>query len=93
MTQAELSKEARARVAAGAVVVDVRTPEEFVTGHVPGARNIPVKELPGRLAEVGPPGTSVIVYCKAGIRAADAKAFLEKSGYPDVLNLIHKDNW
>jgi phage shock protein E len=93
MTREELSKEARARVAAGAALVDVRTPEEFARGHAPGARNIPLQELPRRLAEVGPAGTRVVVYCQAGMRAAQAKTLLERSGYPDVFNLLSVDNW
>ncbi len=88
-----LSQQARALVAAGAALLDVRTPEEFREGHVPGARNIPVQELPRRLAEVGPPGTPVVVYCRAGARAESAAQLLRGAGYPQVLNLVHAGNW
>jgi rhodanese-related sulfurtransferase len=80
-------------VAAGAALLDVRTPEEFREGHVPGARNIPVQELARRLSEVGPPGTPVVVYCKAGARSATAAELLRGAGYPQVLNLVHQGNW
>ncbi|MBF5045339.1 rhodanese-like domain-containing protein [Aggregicoccus sp. 17bor-14] len=80
-------------VEAGAALIDVRTPEEFREGHVPGARNIPVQELARRLAEVGPPGTPVVVYCRAGARAASAAELLQRAGYPEVLNLVHAGNW
>jgi phage shock protein E len=88
-----LSERARAMVAAGAALLDVRTPEEFREGHVPGARNIPVQELARRLSEVGPPGTPVVVYCRAGARAASAAELLQRAGYPQVLNLVHQGNW
>jgi rhodanese-related sulfurtransferase len=92
-TPETLSQKARAMVAAGAALLDVRTPEEFREGHVPGARNIPVQELAARLSEVGPPGTPVVVYCKAGMRAASAAQVLQRAGYPQVLNLVHAGNW
>ncbi|WP_228531016.1 MULTISPECIES: rhodanese-like domain-containing protein [Myxococcaceae] len=92
-TAQTLSQKARAMVEAGAALIDVRTPEEFREGHVPGARNIPVQELARRLAEVGPPGTPVVVYCRAGARAASAAELLQRAGYPEVLNLVHAGNW
>ena len=46
--------DARKLVAAGARLLDVRSPEEYAGGHLPGAVNIPVQELDRRLAEVGP---------------------------------------
>ena len=92
-TAESLSQKARAMVAVGATLLDVRTPEEFREGHLPGALNIPVQELPKRLSEVGPPGTPVVVYCKAGARAASAAELLRHAGYPQVLNLVHQGNW
>jgi rhodanese-related sulfurtransferase len=93
MTPQELSQKARQLVAQGAVLLDVRTPQEFQQGHPEPARNIPVQELPRRLAEVGPPGTPVVVYCAAGGRSAQAVQLLRSSGYTDVFDLKSVNYW
>jgi rhodanese-related sulfurtransferase len=93
MTPKELSEKARALVAEGAVLLDVRTPEEFRQGHPEPARNIPVQELAQRLSEVGPPGTKVVVYCASGGRSAMATGLLQRGGYPDVLDLKSVSYW
>lgn len=69
----------------GAVVLDVRTREEFASGAYPGALNIPVQELAQRIQEV-PTGRHVVVYCAAGARAAMAVQALKAAGYPAVTN-------
>lgn len=82
---------ARKLIAEGAVVVDVRTPEEFAEGHLPQATNIPVDTFTQRIAEVdklagGDKTRPVVVYCAAGSRAARAKKQLESAGYTQVVN-------
>ncbi len=62
------------------VFVDVRTPEEYKAGHIPGAVNIPVSEIKGRMNEV-PKDKQVYVYCHSGKRAAKASAILAKAGF------------
>lgn len=47
----------------GAVLVDVRRPDEFAAGHLPGAVNIPIAELKKRLAEL-PKGKEIVAYCR-----------------------------
>lgn len=72
-----------ARVRRGDVVVlDVRPPEEFRAGHVPGARSIPLPELAARLAEL-PTDTPIVAYCRGPycIYAADAVELLRRHGY------------
>jgi phage shock protein E len=93
MTPKQLSEKARRLVAEGAVLLDVRSPEEFREGHPKEARNIPVHELQQRLAEVGPPGTKVVVYCASGGRSAWATEMLNRSGYPDVFDLMSVSYW
>lgn len=61
-------------------VLDVRTPEEFVTGHVPGAVNIPYDQVGARLAEV-PRDKDIVLYCRSGRRAAMAAEALAENGY------------
>ncbi len=70
------------------VVLDVRTPEEFAAGHVPGAINVPHDQIEGRLAELAPlRDKDVVVYCKSGRRSALALDVLGKNGYTRLRHL------
>lgn len=77
----------RAAVAAGARVVDVRSPGEFAGGHVPGAINVPVNELGRRIQELGATDKPVVVYCASGARSASAAQALRRAGFADVLDV------
>lgn len=72
----------------GAVLVDVRTPEEFGQGHLEGALNIDwfSSDFNDRWADVAKDQT-VYVYCKVGGRSAQAKERLQAMGYSHVVNL------
>lgn len=85
--------EAKKLVADGALLLDVRTVEEFSEGHLEGAKNIPVGELEKRLAEVGDKNRPVVVYCRSGRRSESAKKILLSAGWKRVENLGGKDNW
>jgi rhodanese-related sulfurtransferase len=61
------------------IVLDVRTPEEYSTGHVPGSLNIPVDQLEGRTDELKK-YSKIFVHCKMGGRAEKASALLESWG-------------
>ena len=65
--------------------VDVRSPEEFAEGSVEGAVNVPVDQLPARMAEI-PKDRTVIVFCRSGSRSDMAKMLLDSSGYTQVTN-------
>jgi len=78
--------EAQARQRAGALVVDVREPHEWRAGHIPGARLIPLDELPRRLAELDPEQEIVLV-CRSGNRSAQATLLLQRAGFTRVANL------
>ena len=80
-------------VAAGVRVVDVRTPAEFAAGHVPGAVNIPYDEMPQRFAEVGPPTTPVLVYCRSGRRSGIAIETLRARSFTTIYDLQAYDRW
>jgi rhodanese-related sulfurtransferase/DNA-binding transcriptional ArsR family regulator len=62
-------------------VLDVRPPEEFAAGHLPGAINIPIKELEKRLKEI-PKGKEVVAYCRGPycLMSYDAVSMLRKKG-------------
>ncbi len=69
-----------------AIIVDVRTPEEYNLGNIPGAINIPVDELRIRLTEL-PKDRQIIVNCAIGLRGYLAYRILKQNGYADVMNL------
>lgn len=64
----------------GALVIDVRSPEEYASGHVPGARLIPSDQITARLGEV-PKGEPVYVVCAAGARSSSMAGLLGRLGY------------
>jgi rhodanese-related sulfurtransferase len=84
---------ARSLVAAGVVVVDVRTKGEFDAGHVPGALNVPFDEIAARAAELGPPSTPVLLYCRTGRRTAIATQALKAKGFTRIYDLQSYDRW
>lgn len=61
-------------------ILDVREPAEFKDGRIPGAVNIPIRDLPKRLGDI-PKGKPIIVYCGIGHRGAMALVFLRGQGY------------
>ena len=73
-------------LAAGAVVVDVRTPGEFAQGHVPGAINLPVEEV-ARWADRIPKDRPVYLYCRSGNRSRKAAEYLARKGYTNLYNV------
>ena len=70
----------------GAVLVDVREPQEWRAGHARGARHIPLAQLPGRLAEL-PREAPVYLICASGNRSRKAAAFLQKNGFDRPVNV------
>lgn len=68
----------------GALVVDVRTPNEYEKRHFPGAVNIPIDSLPLRVDELGSKDKQIILYCQSGGRSLRAKTFLEGEGFSQV---------
>jgi len=66
--------------------LDVRTPGEYKSGHVPGAKNIPVQALAEHLAEV-PKDKKVFVYCESGVRSTRATQMLVDAGFTNIINM------
>lgn len=93
ISQAQLVE--RLSTDAAPLIVDVRTPGEFQAGHVPGAINVPVQELDGRLAELrGYRDAELVVYCEAGPRALYAGHVLAQQGFTEVRILSgHMSAW
>jgi len=69
----------------GAVVIDVRTAEEFAGGHVKGAKNIVLNSIPTKVGEIKKMNKKVIAVCRSGARSGQATSFLKQQGI-DVIN-------
>ena len=71
-----------------ACAVDVREPDEFAIGHIPGAKLLPLGEVVSRAGEVMPDKDAAwLIYCRTGRRSADAVQKLEKLGYTNLYDL------
>ncbi len=82
----------RELVANGALLLDVRTPEEFRERHIDGAVNIPVQELAQRMSELGAKDRPIVVYCRSGARSATATSMMKSAGY-EVLDIGGMGSW
>lgn len=73
------------------IIIDVREPYEYESGHVEGALNIPPAELlagPKQLEDV-PKDTKIIVYCRSGSRSNSSIQILKQMGFTDLVNGIN----
>lgn len=70
----------------GLQIVDVRNPDEWSEGHLPGAIHIPLAQLPDRVGELEP-SASIVLHCKGGGRSSIATSFLQSRGMTNVSNL------
>jgi rhodanese-related sulfurtransferase len=77
----------------GALLLDVRSPEEFAERHPAEAVNVPLPELARRLAELGAHDRPIVVYCHTGLRASIAKKKLREAGFSNVRNLGAIGHW
>lgn len=78
---------ARTLIEDGATVIDVRTPEEFATGHLRGATNIDVQaaDFHERVGDLDK-GASYVLYCRSGSRAGAAADMMMDMGFTEVVN-------
>ena len=68
-------------------IIDVRTPEEFAGGHVPGALNVPVDQI-SRVQQLVPDKQAPLyLYCASGARSMMAAGALKRMGYQDATNV------
>ena len=68
------------------ILLDVRRPDEYTAGNIPGAVNIPLDEIRSRMNEI-PAGKKIFIYCEAGLRGYLAQRILRQRGYNSVQNL------
>ena len=77
----------RRRIFGKAVLLDVRTEEEYSEGHVPGSINIPLQEIDRLPSVIGSKGRPLYVHCQSGIRSAQACEKLREMGYSNIKNI------
>jgi len=71
----------------GAILLDVRTPDEYREGHIPSSQNIPLQTIEKVKSAIKDPATPLFVYCYSGSRSAQATAVLKRMGYTHVKNI------
>ncbi len=71
----------------GAVLLDVRTAQEYREGHIPGSQNLPLQELDKIISVAENKDTALYVYCYSGARSRQAVSYLQHMGYPNVNNI------
>lgn len=71
----------------GAVLLDVRTPQEYRDGHAPGSKNIPLQTIDKVTSVVKTKETPLFVYCYSGSRSSQAVNMLKRIGYTNVINI------
>ena len=70
-----------------AVLLDVRTPQEYREGHIPGSKNVPLQTIDNVTSIVENKDTALFVYCYSGARSRQATAMLQQMGYTNVQNI------
>ena len=71
----------------GAILVDVRTPQEYREGHIPGSKNLPLQTIDKVADLVENKDTALYVYCHSGARSRQAVSHLQYLGYSNVNNI------
>ena len=84
--ETDVARTARARAGGGTQIVDVREPDEWAAGHIPGALHIPLGDLGRRMGELRA-DRPVITVCRSGRRSLSAAEALLKSGFVDAASL------
>ena len=64
----------------GALIVDVRTPQEYREGHIPQSQNIPLDQLKNKIADLKKKNKPIITVCRSGSRSGMAKSMLSQAG-------------
>lgn len=76
----------RMRESENPIVIDVRQPYEFQTGHIPDAVNIPLSQLKSHLNNISK-DREILLYCRSGMRSRQAARILGKNGYKHLSHL------
>lgn len=78
----------------GAKLVDVRTPEEYRSGHIKGSVSVPLDQLEDQIKRAVPcRATPLYLYCRSGARSGRALTVLKDMGYTNLINLGGVMSW
>ena len=81
-------EELKNKLSQGAILIDVRSNQEYREGHLQGAVNIPDFEIANRIQrEISKKNQLIVLYCQYGGRSKSAKMMMEKMGYTNIYNL------
>ena len=76
------------------IILDVRRPDEYAKGHIPGAINIPNEEIgTAEIAELPDKSQLILVYCRSGRRSKEASEKLVKLGYTNIVEFGGIIDW
>lgn len=82
-------EELQEMLANGAVVIDVRSTEEFRGGNVPGSKNVPLPEISSKVAKLKSLGKPIVLCCASGMRSGKATRILKAEG----LDCVNGGGW
>ena len=78
----------------GYILLDVRTKEEYESGYIPGAINIPLSDINGNVVSSLPDKSRMIlVYCRSGNRSRQASDKLSRLGYTNIIEIGGINSW
>lgn len=77
----------------GAVLLDVRTPGEYASGHIQGSRNLPLDSLREITKTIPQKETPIFLHCLSGARSRQAEAILVQMGFTNVKNIGGISAW
>lgn len=80
-------------LSSGALLVDVRTPEEYAESHAQRAMNLPYEQIENGTYPTSDKDAKIYVYCRSGKRAESALSALKNAGYENATSLVSLDNW
>ncbi len=83
------TEDLKAMVHEGALIIDVRTPDEFKSGHIPQSQNIPLQILGQKINTIKSKGKPVIAVCASGGRSGMATTMLKNAG----VNVVNGGGW
>ena len=76
------------------IILDVRTPEEYLEGHIPGAINVPNEEIgTAEISELPDKSQLILVYCRSGRRSKEASKKLARLGYTNIVEFGGINDW
>jgi len=71
----------------GAILLDVRTPQEYREGRIPGSKNVPLQAIDNAASVIKNKDIPLFVYCYSGARSSQAASMLQRMGYSSVTNI------